>query len=137
MESARLLTDTARRLIVAIALSLAPSGVALAHEPEIHLRFSDVESLTKWMASRYPAHDIQRQQLGPVQVYSAYGGYGSGIARVDSYFYVCEATACQLLGLKLGTLGSEMTEPANVTISGSRLIIESPNNYRFELPLSP
>jgi hypothetical protein len=94
--------------------------------------FASPQAAKSWFSNRYRTHEFHEKNMGSYTIYSFYGGKGSGVRRVDAYFYGCGSDGCALIAMKMGTPAGQFNEAATVEVKNSRLTIESKNNFKFE-----
>jgi hypothetical protein len=100
------------------------------------LRFSNIGGAKSWFSKKYTTHEFSERKFESITVHSFYGLKGSGIQRVDAYFYGCDAQGCALLGMKSNTEARRLEGNASVEIKNGILTIESKDNFRFTFTLS-
>jgi hypothetical protein len=99
-------------------------------------RFASPQVAKLWFSKRYRSHEFHEKNMGSYTIYSFYGGKGSGVRRIDAYFYGCGSAECDLIAMKMGTPAEQFNEAATVEVKNSRLTIESKNNFKFEFDVN-
>jgi hypothetical protein len=100
------------------------------------LWFASAADTKSWFSKKYSKYEVFENQIDSLKLYSFYGLKGSGIQRVDAYFYACDSSGCSLLGMKSNTEAKNLSDKATVVISNSKLLIESTNNFKFEFDIN-
>ncbi|WP_146185524.1 hypothetical protein [Acidovorax sp. HMWF029] len=76
------------------------SGAASAQTAPVE--FKDPDSIRSWFSGAYPSYEIERKKIAVGsefgEIISIYGMRGSGVVRVDGWFYACADKGwCELL----------------------------------------
>ncbi len=105
------------------------------------MRFQNVEAVTAWIAKAYPVYEMKTHTVkipgaGDFTVYAFYGPRGSGIIRVDGWFYSCaKGSTCDLLAM--ANLGNSryLKEGAKVFFEEPYLVIKSADSTLVKLKM--
>ncbi|WP_124458597.1 hypothetical protein [Variovorax sp. KBW07] len=109
------------------ALAVASFNVCAESVP---LSFDGTLAAKAWFSKIYPSHEIKRYAVkgpgGSSEIYAFYGPRGSGIGRLDVWFYSClKATSCELLAMTSLGRGEDITKDPTVEWEEPYLVIKS------------
>jgi hypothetical protein len=125
------------------ALGLALISVCAGAQQNPTTRFNNLDAVTAWFSKEYPAHEMKMHAVkipgeGVFEVYAFYGTRGSGIIRVDGWFYSCtKRSTCDLLAMANLGEARYLKEGAIVTFESPFLIIKSSDSTLIKLKLRP
>lgn len=124
--------------LILIALSFAAFSAAAQEAP---MRFQNIDAAKSWFLQAYSAHDLKKEaiQFKPdltVDVFAFYAFRGSGVIRVDGWYYVCgDRSSCDLLTMAdLGRRDCLQNTPS-LTYEKPNLVIHAGSHTVIKVPL--
>ena len=115
-----------RLLRLASLLLLAVSTNASAYDAP--MEFQGLDAAKAWFAKSYPEYGMRKESVANGgkdvgDIYGFYGPRGSGIGRVEAWYYGCDRISCSLFAMiKYRALRSKEEEPKLSFESGSLVI---------------
>lgn len=115
-----------RLLRLAALLLLAVATSASAYDAP--MEFQNVDAAKAWFAKSYPHYAMREEPVAQGDkkvgvIHGFYGPRGSGIIRVEAWYYHCQPGYCGLLAMvKYGPLKSKAEEPKLSLESGTLVI---------------
>lgn len=122
MHGAHRFFRLATAVLVASAFNVHAEGVPLG--------FESTRSAQAWFSKTYPSHEMMKYAIkapqGGNEIYAFYGPRGSGIGRLDVWFYSCiKASACNLFAMTTLGRAEDITQDPSVQWQKPYLIIKS------------
>jgi hypothetical protein len=97
--------------------------------------FLNDEAAKKWFSTKYPQHEFFVKKISNFTIHSFYASKGSGISRVDAFFYECNSSGCNLIGMKANSKAENFKNEADIFEKDSKLLIHSRSNFLFEFDM--
>jgi hypothetical protein len=102
------------------------------------LWFDNSRAATAWFAKLYPSHEMRRHPLKvpgiDAEIYAFYGPRGSGIGRLDGWFYSCvKGASCSLIAMTDLGRSRDIKEDPTVIYEAPYLVIKSGDNTLLKI----
>jgi hypothetical protein len=101
-----------------------------AHAEGVPLSFENTSAARTWFSKTYSSHEMMKYAIkapqGGNEIYAFYGPRGSGIGRLDVWFYSCiKASACNLFAMTTLGRAEDITQDPSIQWQEPYLIIKS------------
>lgn len=117
--------------LIALAFSLFVLSAAAEGEP---MQFRNIELAKNWFSKSYPTYILKKEIVKTftnqeIEVFSFYGAKGSGVIRMDGWFYSCfQESICELVAMMDLGESKQQIEFPKMTFKKPNLIINSDGN---------
>jgi len=101
--------------------------------------FKDVNDAKKWFANAYPTYEYRLERVKndtSIQVHAFYGPRGSGVVRVDGWYFDCiDGAGCSLIAMMNLGDAKKMKSPPVIERKNTNLIIKSQSGNSIYLKI--